>query len=140
VAKHLLREPSNPPIGGFFIARKPVTPRHKVGNIESIGVHALVYFEMHSDIAEVIRREKQLKKWKRSWKIELIEKTNSEWKDLWQGILWGGQESGNGLAGYSAVIPRKRASRSARHFHKKGDPEPLVIPAKGMTGKGRAIR
>ncbi len=35
-------------------------------------VHALVYFEMHGDMAEAIRREKQLKKWKRSWKIELI--------------------------------------------------------------------
>jgi putative endonuclease len=37
------------------------------------GVHVLVYFEMHDDIAEAIRREKQLKKWKRSWKIELRE-------------------------------------------------------------------
>jgi putative endonuclease len=51
------------------------------------GVHVLVYFEMHDDIAEAIRREKQLKKWKRSWKIELIEKTNPEWRDLWQDIL-----------------------------------------------------
>jgi putative endonuclease len=50
-------------------------------------VHALVYFEMHRDIAEAIRREKQLKKWKRSWKIELIEKTNPEWRDLWHDIL-----------------------------------------------------
>jgi putative endonuclease len=50
-------------------------------------VHALVYFEMHGDMAEAIRREKQLKKWKRSWKIELIEKTNPEWRDLWQDIL-----------------------------------------------------
>ena len=51
------------------------------------GVHALVYFKMHGDMAEAIRREKQLKKWKRSWKIELIEKTNPEWRDLWQDIL-----------------------------------------------------
>ena len=50
-------------------------------------VHTLVYFEMHGDMAEAIRREKQLKKWKRSWKIELIEKTNPEWRDLWQDIL-----------------------------------------------------
>jgi putative endonuclease len=42
---------------------------------------------MHGDMAEAIRREKQLKKWKRSWKIELIEKTNPEWRDLWEDIL-----------------------------------------------------
>lgn len=41
-----------------------------------------VYFESTKDISEAIRREKQLKNWKREWKIELIEKDNPEWKDL----------------------------------------------------------
>jgi putative endonuclease len=57
------------------------------GIYQPICVHVLVYFEMHDDIAEAIRRERQLKKWKRSWKIELIEKSNPEWRDLWQDIL-----------------------------------------------------
>jgi len=42
----------------------------------------LVYFEQSSDIQETIQREKQLKKWNRRWKLELIEKLNPEWMDL----------------------------------------------------------
>jgi putative endonuclease len=42
----------------------------------------LVYTEEFTDIKEALTREKNLKKWKRSWKIELIEKTNPELKDL----------------------------------------------------------
>lgn len=51
------------------------------------GVHTLVYFEMHSEMIEAIQHEKQLKKWNRSWKIELLEKTNPSWRDLWQDIV-----------------------------------------------------
>jgi putative endonuclease len=42
---------------------------------------------MHDEMTEAIRREKQLKKWNWLWKIELIEKTNPDWRDLWQGIV-----------------------------------------------------
>ena len=45
-------------------------------------VHDLVYYEVADDIHVAISREKQLKKWKREWKIELIEKENPEWLDL----------------------------------------------------------
>ena len=45
-------------------------------------VNMLVYFETYSKILEAIKREKQLKKWKRQWKIELIESINPEWNDL----------------------------------------------------------
>ncbi|MFC1678482.1 GIY-YIG nuclease family protein [Patescibacteria group bacterium] len=45
-------------------------------------VNKLVYFEIFQYIQEAIKREKQLKKWKRQWKIELIEKDNSTWRDL----------------------------------------------------------
>jgi len=45
-------------------------------------IHKLVYFEEYSDIREAISREKQLKNWKRDWKIELIEKVNPDWNDL----------------------------------------------------------
>ncbi len=45
-------------------------------------VHNLVYYEVFNNVNEAIYREKQLKWWKRAWKIELIEKLNPEWKDL----------------------------------------------------------
>jgi putative endonuclease len=50
-------------------------------------IHQLVYFELHRNMAEAILREKRIKKWNRAWKIELIEKNNPEWNDLWPQIL-----------------------------------------------------
>jgi len=50
------------------------------------GVHTLVYFERHEEMEQPIRREKQLKKWNRAWKIALIERHNPEWEDLWPTI------------------------------------------------------
>lgn len=47
----------------------------------------LVYFETTSDIKSAITREKQIKRWKREWKIELIEKENSDWEDLYYTII-----------------------------------------------------
>ena len=52
------------------------------GFTEKYGVTRLVYFE-HTELVEAaIAREKQLKRWNRQWKIELIEKDNPEWRDL----------------------------------------------------------
>ncbi len=51
------------------------------------GVHDLVYFEEHRDINQAILREKQMKKWKREWKLNLIEKQNPNWKDLYNEII-----------------------------------------------------
>lgn len=45
-------------------------------------VNMLVYFEEHDTYDEAVTREKQLKKWKRIWKLNLIEKENPDWKDL----------------------------------------------------------
>src|SRR5262249_960006 len=50
------------------------------------GVHRLVYYEQFDQIEFAIQREKRLKKWPRSWKIELIEKSNPDWIDLFPGI------------------------------------------------------
>ena len=50
--------------------------------VKSYGVHRLVYVENYERPYEAISREKQLKKWKRDWKIELIERDNLEWRDL----------------------------------------------------------
>ncbi len=51
-------------------------------------VNQLVYYEHHEEIADAIAREKAMKKWYRSWKIELIESVNPEWKDLSSEIVW----------------------------------------------------
>ena len=56
------------------------------GFTKQYGVHTLVYYELHRSMAEAIRREKQMKKWNRAWKIELIERGNAEWRDLWPDI------------------------------------------------------
>ena len=59
------------------------------GFTKQYGVHRLVYYELHASMIEAIRREKQIKKWRRAWKIELIEKENPEWRDLWSSIVEG---------------------------------------------------
>ena len=50
-------------------------------------VHRLVYYEWHRDIREAIRREKQIKKWKRAWKVRLLEEMNPAWRDLYEDLL-----------------------------------------------------
>jgi putative endonuclease len=52
------------------------------GFTKRYGVHCLVYYEMHETMEAAIRREKQIKEWKRAWKIRLIESMNPEWIDL----------------------------------------------------------
>ena len=50
--------------------------------VKKYSVHRLVYVEPHEQAEDAIRREKQLKKWNRDWKIRLIEEDNLEWRDL----------------------------------------------------------
>ena len=50
------------------------------------GLTRLVYAEEAPTIEEAIAREKAMKKWKRAWKLELIERANPDWKDLWDSI------------------------------------------------------
>ncbi|MCL1076618.1 GIY-YIG nuclease family protein [Parashewanella spongiae] len=57
------------------------------GFTQKYSVHRLVYFEQHDNMESAITREKQLKAWKRQWKINLIEETNPSWNDLWKSIL-----------------------------------------------------
>ena len=47
----------------------------------------LVWFEQHGEIEEAIRREKQLKEWKRLWKLRVIEEMNPDWDDLYEGLF-----------------------------------------------------
>ncbi|RJO64443.1 MAG: GIY-YIG nuclease family protein [Myxococcales bacterium] len=64
--------------------------QHKMGETggftKKYSVHHLVYFEIHADVENAILREKQMKKWRRAWKIELIERDNPDWHDLYEGI------------------------------------------------------
>lgn len=65
--------------------------QHKNGVVEGFtteyGVDRLVYFEMHESAESAIRREKQIKKWNRKWKLRLIEEMNPAWRDLYEEIV-----------------------------------------------------
>jgi putative endonuclease len=64
---------------------------HKQGLIpgftKTYGVKMLVYYEQTELVLSAITREKQLKKWKRAWKIRLIQSMNPEWKDLYDELV-----------------------------------------------------
>jgi putative endonuclease len=57
------------------------------GFTKTYGVHHLIWYENHMTAESAITREKQIKKWNRKWKLELIEKNNPEWKDLYKSLL-----------------------------------------------------
>lgn len=57
------------------------------GFTSKYAVHQLVYFEQHEDMNAAITREKQIKKWNRSWKLRLIEEKNPNWKDLYETLI-----------------------------------------------------
>ncbi len=57
------------------------------GFTSKYGVHRLVWYEVHGDIIEAIRRERKIKAWRRKWKLRLIEEMNPEWKDLHADIV-----------------------------------------------------
>jgi len=56
------------------------------GFTKSYGVCRLVYHERHETMPLAIAREKRIKRWRRAWKIELIESQNPKWRDLWNEI------------------------------------------------------
>ncbi len=56
------------------------------GFTSKYNITRLVWFEIYDDPISAITREKELKKWKRSWKIQLIEAQNPEWNDLYESI------------------------------------------------------
>lgn len=53
------------------------------GFTKRYGVHRLVYIEFHDTMDAAIVREKKIKRWRREWKLELIEACNPEWRDLY---------------------------------------------------------
>lgn len=54
------------------------------GFTKKYGVHTLVYYECCESVEAALAREKQLKKWNRKWKLNLIERGNPEWRDLYE--------------------------------------------------------
>jgi putative endonuclease len=64
---------------------------HKAEAIEGFtkryAVHRLVYVEFHETMRAAIVRENQIKKWRRAWKLQLIEEANPQWRDLFDDLL-----------------------------------------------------
>jgi putative endonuclease len=67
------------------------TYEHKNNLVEGFtkkyGVHRLVWYEVHDTPETAIQREKQIKKWERAWKLQLILEYNPEWKDLYDNLI-----------------------------------------------------
>lgn len=61
---------------------------HRAGAVpgftQKYKVRTLVYAEPHDTIGQALLREKQIKKWRRAWKLELIERDNPQWRDLFE--------------------------------------------------------
>ena len=64
---------------------------HRTGAVPGFtskyGVKMLVWFELHESRETAFQRERQLKKWKRAWKLQLIEQLNPEWRDLFDDLM-----------------------------------------------------
>jgi putative endonuclease len=63
------------------------------GFSKKYNVHLLVWYEQHPSMESAIIREKAIKKWKRAWKVVLIEESNPDWGDLWPMINGWSHES-----------------------------------------------
>jgi len=86
---------TNRPDGTLYIGVTSDLPRrawqHREGLIEGFtkryGLTRLVFFERHDDIRAAIRREKNLKRWRRAWRVRLIVATNPGWDDLYDRLI-----------------------------------------------------
>ena len=67
----------------IWMHREGVLP----GFTKEYGVTILVWYEMHESRESAFQRERAMKKWNRVWKIELIQKMNPEWRDLYDDVL-----------------------------------------------------
>ncbi len=65
--------------------------KHKKGTASEFtkqyDVKKLVYYEKYKSMEEALVREKQMKSWKRQWKMRLVDHCNPEWKDLWEDLV-----------------------------------------------------
>ncbi len=97
---------------------------HRLGLIPGFtseyGVKRLVFVEAHEDIRDAIVREKRIKKWRRDWKIELIECDNPMWDDLAVSLL--GMDALPARAAREATRPAYHERSPFRHPRESGDP------------------
>ncbi len=72
------------------LAKRVYTHKHKLidGFTKKYSTDKLVYVEVYEYVHDAITREHRIKKWRREWKLNLIEKQNPEWDDLYYKILW----------------------------------------------------
>ncbi len=88
---------TNKPRGSLYLGMTNNLVRrsyeHRNGLIDGFtrkyNLERLVYFEVFNRVEDAIHREKKLKKWNRQWKIDLIEKVNPEWIDLYEKLVNG---------------------------------------------------
>lgn len=57
------------------------------GFTERYDIHSLVWYEVHETMETAIAREKAIKKWRRDWKVSMIEESNPSWSDLYDGLF-----------------------------------------------------
>ena len=71
------------------LKRRVYEHKHKLveGFTKKYNVKILVYYEIYNDAESAITREKRIKKWRRAWKLRLIEEKNPHWKDLYHEII-----------------------------------------------------
>lgn len=71
------------------LVKRVYEPKHGMadGFTKKHDVKMLVWFELTSEIESAIRREKQIKKWNRLWKLRLVDQSNPEWRDLYADIV-----------------------------------------------------
>jgi putative endonuclease len=99
--------------------------RHKnlthEGFTKKYRVHTLVWYELHPTMETAIRREKEIKNWRRKWKLEMISNSNPTWDDLYPAIS-------GATADYHSVIPGLLATAKAL---RRRDPESSRAVAEG---------
>ena len=85
------------------------------------GCNRLVWFETHNDIHAAMRREKQIKRWRRTWKLRLIEEQNPNWTDLYEDLTNWVPDNASGISGMTPNTPSP-----SRHpgFRKAKDRDP----------------
>ena len=83
--------------GTIYLGSTPDLPRraweHRSGAVAGFtrryGCRLLVWYEQHPDLASARYREKQMKDWRRRWKLEAIEAVNPTWRDLFEDVVHG---------------------------------------------------
>lgn len=108
-------------VTGDLVRRVEVHRLATTGFCARYGVYRLVYFELHERIEAAILREKRVKRWRRAWKLALIEGVNPAWIDLFPALLAGTLE-----LSHFAEAP----ARGDRH----GAPGPGPSPDRGRPG------